>query len=378
MAISGAALNPGQGYHSSPPVAFLMTLFDARLGWWIGNPRNSETCTRPGPKIALWPLIRELFGELDERSPYLNLSDGGNFDNLGLYELVRRRCRFIIAVDAEEDHNFEFGALGAAVRKCRDDFQVEIDINPCPIRPSGDFSTAHCALGRIRYPGCAEFGYLLYIKASVTGDEPADVELYRRQFPEFPHQSTLDQFFTESQFESYRKLGLHCVESVFDFKLDENLHDVFERVADRWELPPAAPAGATSRQADAYTKLLDEWRKTDAVESFDSDLLESSASLFGEPKGRARHFLILDLLQLMETVFGECGLGRRENQLHRAYAGQMHVMRYWAGRTTFQEVWKTQRNNYAPAFQRFINDLMREAQTTPTNQNGNITTTDKE
>ena len=115
MAISGAALNPGQGYHSSTQVAFLMTLFDVRLGWCDRQPAQSRQVDPPGPRIALWPLIRELFGSLDERSPYLNLSDGGNFENLGLYELVKRRCRFIVAVDGEQDGDYEFNALGAAV-----------------------------------------------------------------------------------------------------------------------------------------------------------------------------------------------------------------------------------------------------------------------
>jgi hypothetical protein len=363
MAISGAALNPGQGFHTSTQVAFLLTLFDVRLGWWIGNPRNRKTYTRPGPLIAAGPLVRELFGLLDERSPYLNLSDGGNFDNLGLYELVRRGCRFIVAVDAEEDQDFEFNALGAAVRKCRDDFQVEIDINPHAMRPVGDYSGAHCVVGRIAYPDEAERGYLLYIKASMTGDEPADVELYRRQFPAFPQQSTADQFFTESQFESYRRLGLHSVRTAFDFNVAPGLDQVFERLADRWELPPGPPAGNASAQAEAYTKLLDAWRQSGDVIDFDADIVEDRPQEFTAHNSRARYFLILDLIQLMESIFLDCNLSQSQNREHRAYAGWMRVFRYWLRQESVRKVWETQRGNYARSFTYFVDDCIHEAST---------------
>ncbi|HVN04819.1 MAG TPA: patatin-like phospholipase family protein [Bryobacteraceae bacterium] len=363
MAISGAALSPGQGFHTSTQVAFLMTLFDVRLGWWIGNPRSAEKFGRPGPRIALWPLIRELFGAMDERSPYLNLSDGGNFDNLGLYELVRRRCRFIVAVDGEEDQKFEFNALGAAVRKCRTDFHVEIDINPCAIRPAGDFSKAHCAVGTIRYPDTDKPGYLLYIKASMTGDEPADVELYRRQCPVFPQQSTADQFFTESQFESYRRLGLHCVDSVVDFAPDRHLASVFERLADRWEVPPGPPDGESSQQAEAYSRLLEEWRDAQDIDNFDSDLVENRPSEFGAGAARTRYFLILDLIQLMENVFVSCQLGNSQNRDHRANSGWIRIFRYWLRQPAVCKVWESQHENYTRSFRHFVHDLIHEDKT---------------
>src|SRR5262249_20149421 len=58
-------------------------------------------------------------------------------------------------------------------------------------------------------------GVLVYIKSSLTGDEPSDVQNYAALHPEFPHQSTGDQFFDESQFESYRALGYHIALDVF-------------------------------------------------------------------------------------------------------------------------------------------------------------------
>ena len=232
FSISGAAVGPNQGFHSSPQAAFLLTLFNVRLGWWTGNPRDSATWYRPGPLFALRWLLLELFGFVNERSAYLNLSDGGHFENLGLYELVRRRCRFIIAVDGEEDPTYCFESLGSAVRKCRSDFGVEIDINPRPIIPEKGASSSHFAVGRIQYPEPgSEPGWLLYLKSSITGDEPADVEEYRRQKVEFPQQPTLDQFFSESQFEAYRELGLHvCRSALGALEGTDEMHEAFEQM----------------------------------------------------------------------------------------------------------------------------------------------------
>src|SRR5437870_869619 len=191
MAISGAAANPNWGYHTSGPVAFLLTVFNARLGWWMGNPRWAKESKQPGPVFALWYLIKELLGQTTGVTRFVNLSDGGHFENLGVYELVRRRCRFIIVCDSEEDGQLTFGSLGDTIRKCRADFGVEIDINPQPIRRNDKgLSTTHCVVGRIRYPEseqafsagmterCEEpkagehsRGWILYLKSSLTGNE---------------------------------------------------------------------------------------------------------------------------------------------------------------------------------------------------------------
>ena len=102
IAISGAAASPNMGYHSSPLVTLLMTLFNARLGWWLGNPGEAgeRTWRKAGPRFALRPLLAEATGQTTKTYPYVYLSDGGHFDNLGIYEMVLRRCRYIIAIDA--------------------------------------------------------------------------------------------------------------------------------------------------------------------------------------------------------------------------------------------------------------------------------------
>jgi hypothetical protein len=228
MSISGAAASPNMGYHSVPSLALLMTFFNVRLGFWARNPRNRKTWTHPGPKVGLGQLLRELFGLTNDNAKYVYLSDGGHFENLGIYELVKRRCKFIVACDAGADPDYSFDALGNAIRKCREDIGVEIEVDTTPLIPKssgtdGDKSgkkqtTQHCVVGTIHYDMAdpeGGKGVFVYIKASLTGDEPADVLNYQTGHTTFPHQSTADQWFSESQFESYRRLGQHIVETLF-------------------------------------------------------------------------------------------------------------------------------------------------------------------
>ncbi|MDA8020417.1 MAG: patatin-like phospholipase family protein [Thermoanaerobaculia bacterium] len=222
MAISGAAVSPNMGQKTTAAMAFLLTVFDARLGWWLGNPlKKAPVWRRTGPDVGIFRLLAELFGSTSVRSNYVYLSDGGHFDNMGLYELVRRRCRFIIASDGGADTGRTFAGLANALRKCRNDFGVPItvDLSRFCFGEGERFSKVHCAVGKIHYdavdPGAPK-GTLLFLKTTLTGDEPADVLNYQSAYPEFPNQSTADQFFDEAQFESYRALGHHTVDAVFE------------------------------------------------------------------------------------------------------------------------------------------------------------------
>jgi hypothetical protein len=216
MAISGAAASPNMGSYSSTPVAFLMTVFNVRLGQWLGNPRNRVTSRRATPRMGLWCLINELFGGTNDDSAYVYLSDGGHFDNMGLYELVKRRCGLIILCDAEEDAGYTFSGLGNAIRKCRVDLGIDIDLDTSVIVPdkNSGLSKQHYAVGAIHYEYAdinAPVGTIIYFKSSLTGNESADVKNYKKAHDEFPHESTVDQWFSESQFESYRQLGYETV-----------------------------------------------------------------------------------------------------------------------------------------------------------------------
>jgi hypothetical protein len=222
MAISGAAANPNMGYHSSPIVAFLLTLFNVRLGWWLGNPARAgeKTWMRKGPRYSVGPLFSEALGNTTDSYKYVNLSDGGHFENLGLYEVVLRRCHFIVVSDGGEDPECSFVDLGEAVRKIRIDFGIPIEFGPMSIYSRNALASLkgpghNCAIGRIRYSVVdgdgAPDGVLVYIKPACYGDEPRDIYEYFKSHPTFPHESTSDQFFSESQFESYRMLGCYTM-----------------------------------------------------------------------------------------------------------------------------------------------------------------------
>jgi hypothetical protein len=235
MTISGAATNPNMGYHSSPVIGFLLTLFNVRLGSWLGNPGPAgdrcwpSTYGKSAPQIASRPLVEEAFGLTDDKNPYVNLSDGGHFENLGLYEMVRRRCHYIVVSDAGQDADGAFEDLGNAIRKIFIDMGVEIDFDgkipilPRKSPPSPESRGGYCAAATIRYSKVdrnaddtpAPDGHLIYIKPAFYENEPTDVFNYGKLSETFPHETTVDQFFSESQFESYRRLGEYIISQIY-------------------------------------------------------------------------------------------------------------------------------------------------------------------
>jgi hypothetical protein len=221
ITISGAAASPNMGYHTSPAVAALMTAFNVRLGWWLPNPRIAAAWAKGGPSFSIAWIIKELLANANEETSYVYLSDGGHFENLGVYELLRRRCKLIVASDASADARFYFEDLANLVHKARADLRIEIDADAADIRPTIDAggvigaSKVSHLIAEITYPPdpsgtvqATETGWLVYVKSSLPAKLPADVETYRWTQPGFPHQSTADQWFDETQFEAYRRLGL--------------------------------------------------------------------------------------------------------------------------------------------------------------------------
>jgi hypothetical protein len=273
--ISGAAASTGLGSRTSLGLSLLTGFFNVRLGYWWDS---AAIAKRPRRKMSarigrlfgwLFPVQRQLLNEFLSRFPgtseqYWYLSDGGHFENMGGYELIRRRLKLIIIIDAEADENYTFQGLAGLVQKARLDFGAEIEFldaaeldkyfetkaDPKETHPmqayfgSLDqlrrgtwadepvddpttkkkritlkppdvvaFSLAHAALAKITYAkdqnGNAETGWMIVIKPTLSGDEPADVLNYHAEHPAFPHESTADQWFDEAQWESYRKLGEH-------------------------------------------------------------------------------------------------------------------------------------------------------------------------
>lgn len=235
MALSGGAVSPQMGLRTTKQGSFWLTLFNMRLNAWLKKPRipgkndppTSHRWWRREPGIRY--LFREFTATASEHLPYVNISDGGHIENLGVYELLRRRCRYIVAVDGEADPKMTFHALTNLQRLAYIDMGVIIDAELDEIRllDSG-FSRSHFRFCRIRYPtGEAkqpwEIGYMLYVKLSLTGNEGEFLRRYRLDEPSFPHHSTLDQFFSETQFEAYRSLGEHIGDKLFMEAIIEEL-----------------------------------------------------------------------------------------------------------------------------------------------------------
>ena len=247
IAISGAAANPNMGYASSSLLSMVMMLFNARLGVWLPNPgeHGRGYWSKPGPTYSVRPFIDEAFGLTNDRNTWVNLSDGGHFENLGLYEMALRRCATIIVVDGSADPCFHFDSLGNATRKIRIDLGIPIEFpNGVSIAKEIAAGSKHCAIGKIVYsavdgPG-VEDGTLIYIKTSLTGNEPQDVLNYAAENPAFPHHPTRDQWFDESQFESYRSLGCHVVEEIFQFRGDLASIGEFTDAVRSYLTPPVA------------------------------------------------------------------------------------------------------------------------------------------
>jgi hypothetical protein len=227
VAISGAAASPNMGYHSSA-VTFLLALFNVRLGWWLGNPGEAGNATyrKDGPTVAVLPLLDEFFGLSRDDKPWVYLTDGGHFENLGLYEMVRRRCRFIVLSDAGCDPDFAFEDLGNAVRKIKLDLGIVIRFHGLQAlrkRSSGSgMPRRYHAIGEIDYRTAdsddtdrnVQNGLILYVKPGYHGCESIDIRSYATANDEFPHESTADQWFSESRFESYRALGFEIMDGV--------------------------------------------------------------------------------------------------------------------------------------------------------------------
>ena len=216
MAISGAAAAPQMGLGTRRQLSFWLALLNVRLGYWVRNPTKTVKAAwyyfgSPGLSF----LLREMLGTMNEKAPWLYVSDGGHIENLGVYELLRRRCQFIVAIDGEQDQRMTFGALTTLQRLAAIDLGVKIDINLDDLRLNEQsLSRSHFRFARIHYPD-KQFGYLLYVKSSLTGNEGEFLRRYRIDDPAFPHDPTADQFFSEARFEAYRSLGEHIGDKLF-------------------------------------------------------------------------------------------------------------------------------------------------------------------
>ncbi|WP_109126008.1 patatin-like phospholipase family protein [Dyella sp. C11] len=224
IAISGAAVASGMGSNTKPGIAVMTFLSGFRLGYWTQSLIQSWKASRLG--LAKYrSLLREMFAQFPGLGArYWYVSDGGHFDNTGVYALLKRRVSVIVLADCGADPDYRFGDLQNLVRKARIDYDVIIEFIDPESLPSGILPKGHCfgtptsiqahpgsaclVLARILYPGSQQCGTLLVVKPRVSEDLDLDVVSYSDRNPSFPQQSTVNQFFSEEEWESYCTLGL--------------------------------------------------------------------------------------------------------------------------------------------------------------------------
>lgn len=265
-AISGAALNPVQ--IDNPLLALVALVLNLRLGQWIPAPRHPRNSAR----ITAARMLAQLIRRKGVAQRYCFLTDGGHDDNTGLSPLIRRRCRFVLFSDVSQDGGYLFADFARFCRRAAATLGVTIEaweggeldvgaIAPLGVRTTDasavsrayprERSANHFILGRIRYPREADpkaldpqgpsEGILLYVKPTLTGNEPFPVREYSAENPEFPHDATAEQSYELRKFESYRALGQHIGEEISSL-LDAFLAEQQAVAASFVEPAPAASA----------------------------------------------------------------------------------------------------------------------------------------
>ncbi len=352
ISVSGAAASPNMGYHTSPVVAFLMTLFNVRLGWWFPKPDRKGSGSA-SPWFSLRYLVMELFGLADDRSGYLAISDGGHFENLAAYELIKRRCKVVIVGDAECDPDLKFEGLGTLIRMCEVDFnaKIKIDVRSIGMDESG-WSHSRCAVGTIEYDGNQEpkEGILIYLKASLAGHEDTAIQQYKSSHATFPHETTSDQFYGEDQFESYRVLGKDIATATFAPAMPANdMVTMAKTLVDVWS--------PSLRQVPQFTqnstRLMELWANIGNR----TDLNFLDLQLAGKwpdkpaPEFRSGFYVGSQLLQLMENVYLELRL--EETWDHADNKGWKELFLIWAKAGVVKDTWALTGETYGIRFRHF-------------------------
>ncbi len=231
MATSAAALNPnagvsGEGVTRNVMVSVLLSMLNLRLGYWASNPDREDTLS--SPNFISPGLTSEIFRNgFTEHNSNLLLSDGGHYENLGLYELIRRKLSLIIVSDGGADPLFNFDDLANAVEKVRVDFGAKIcftepwatggilpnTLDKTLFQKKYEIAERGYAIAEIVYNDGSK-GKLVYIKLAMIEELPTDVYSYKGINKAFPHQPTSDQFFDEKQFEAYRELGYYSTKKM--------------------------------------------------------------------------------------------------------------------------------------------------------------------
>ncbi len=317
----------------------------------------------------------------------------------GLYELVRRRCRFIVVCDAEQDPGMTFSGMGGAIMKCRADFgaEIDLDLRPLRIEEKTGYSQAHCVVGTIKYPPPLEdrdyagkgedaatdcpclknegddpyTGIIVYMKTSLVGDEPPDLLSYQLAHPAFPQDSTANQWFTETQFEAYRRLGHHVTMSTIQpalspkktrFESGEKLEDLFNRMYAIWYPRTPEMVQHLADHLKQYEGILSELRGKPELAGLEAKLSDPSPGeglrvwlKTHQDKGAiayATQFGV-SVLDFMVTVYLNLELAFPDNRVSPHAEWWICLFRRWCRVDLIHKSWAEHAVNYPLEFRLF-------------------------
>jgi len=304
LTASAAAFNSQMGRISidlGRAVTFLMSALNLRLGLWVPHPNNRVR------RKYLFPgrfFLYELLGRSRANAKNLHLSDGNHFENFRLYELIRRHVRYIIVSDCGADPEVAFDDLANVLRRVREDFGVELELDIRPLLPGeGGFAKQHAVVGTIHYNGPSNMdkGTILFFKPALTGDEPPDVLQYHTRNRLFPHERSRDQFYDGAQWESYRRLGHHAGRMVVgffekaQFKLNKPVDRLFRDARSLWHPAP-------DHNQETFLKM------TERFAVLEGDIVRKAPNAW--PQNSSQNFLRWDRSQTRRRLFGH-GCGRQ-------------------------------------------------------------------
>ena len=387
LTASAAAFNSQMGRISidlGRAVTFLMSALNLRLGLWVPHPNNR---VRRKYRFPGRFFLYELLGRSRANAKNLHLSDGNHFENFGLYELIRRHVRYIIVSDCGADPEVAFDDLANVLRRVREDFGVELELDIRPLLPGeGGFAKQHAVVGTIHYNGPSNMdkGTILFFKPALTGDEPPDVLQYHTRNRLFPHESTGDQFYDGAQWESYRRLGHHAGRMVVGFfekgqyKVNKPVDRLFRDARSLWHPAPDQNQETFLKMTERFAVLegdiVREGPKRLAAEFFSelSELVESKPdqeepfwAAWLRPGGTTVkaadadeemriYVSLLRALQIMEDVWLAADL--EQYWSHPLNQGWLNYFQRWARTPSFRRWWPVLAPIYSPGFREFVKE----------------------
>jgi hypothetical protein len=235
-----------------PTLRLLMALANIRLGVWIPKPKVAEKAAAHKHRVrspGLLYLKREARGSTPLNASSVYVTDGGHYDNLGLVELLKRRCEWIWCIDASGDDIESFSTLGQAIALAQAEYDIKVSVDPIgtmqPDKDTPEYVKSPFCTATITYPpttlgGKEGTGTLVVVKAGVPEHAPWAVDYYRAGHPSFPNDSTLHQLYTAERFDAYVALGNFSMELAFqDSGIAEGFGKLQRRL--REEDPVSAP-----------------------------------------------------------------------------------------------------------------------------------------